>query len=95
MRKKDGSARLASDTKRDLTCINPDPDINYKNFTKMKKQLKSLQDKKLNSHDMISLKGGKKSQEPTTTMVMTNCGGGQTADDGSTDDSDWATGSDL
>ncbi len=61
----------------------------------MKKKLKSLQDKKLNANDMISLKGGKKRQEPATTMVMTNCGGGQTADDGSTDDSDWATGSDL
>ncbi|WPO84000.1 hypothetical protein SD427_06615 [Chryseobacterium sp. JJR-5R] len=60
----------------------------------MKKQLKSLQDKKLNSNDMISLKGGKKRQDPVNTMVMTNSGG-HTTDDGNTDDSDWATGSDL
>ncbi len=64
----------------------------------MKKQLKSLQGKKLNSNDMISVKGGGKgrelSLEPTTTMVMTN-NKGQVSDDGSTDDSDWASGSDL
>ncbi|WP_294283550.1 hypothetical protein [uncultured Chryseobacterium sp.] len=63
----------------------------------MKKQLKSLEGKKLNANDMISLKGGKgrqQSLEPTTTMVMTNTKG-QVCDDGSTDDSDWASGSDL
>ncbi|WP_294206319.1 hypothetical protein [uncultured Chryseobacterium sp.] len=64
----------------------------------MKKQLNSLEGKKLNANDMISLKGGKKgresSLEPTTTMVMTN-NKGQVSDDGSTDDSDWASGSDL
>lgn len=61
----------------------------------MKKQLKSLKGKKLNTNDMISVKGGKKlPQEPTTTMIMTSSGGHAT-DDGSTDDSDWATGSDL
>lgn len=60
----------------------------------MKKQLKSLQDKKLNSNDMISLKGGKKKTEPTNTMQMTNVKG-HVSDDDTVDDSDWASGSDL
>ncbi|WP_294303415.1 hypothetical protein [uncultured Chryseobacterium sp.] len=60
----------------------------------MKKQLKSLESKKLNSNDMISLKGGKIRTEPTKTMILTNSHG-QTCDDGSADDSDWASGSDL
>ncbi|WP_295220678.1 hypothetical protein [uncultured Chryseobacterium sp.] len=83
----------AGGTNKDLTCLNFDLIINYKTL-KMKKQLKSLQGKKLNSNDMISIKGGKKALEPTKTMVLTNSNG-HTSDDGSTDDSDWASGSDL
>jgi len=83
----------AGSTKKDLMCLNADLILIIKHY-KMKKQLKSLQGKKLNSNDMISVKGGKKALEPAKTMVITNSHG-QTCDDGSTDDSDWASGSDL
>ena len=59
----------------------------------MKKTLKSLTGKKLSSKDMVSLKGGKLAY--VKTMVLTSRGGGQCSDDGNTDDSSWASGSDL
>lgn len=58
----------------------------------MKKTLQSLNGKKIQGKDMISLKGGKLAAVNTMVMTVRN---GQSNDDGNTDDSGWASGSSL
>lgn len=61
-------------------------------INKMRKSLKSLNGKKLQTKDMISLTGGKLAYVKTMVMTVRN---GQNVDDGNTDDSSWASGSNL
>jgi len=56
----------------------------------MKKSLKSLNGEKLTEKDMISLKGGVSTLLPTLNMTA-HRGQPHPSDDGTTDDSSWAS----